>query len=211
MAAEQAAVGLRDSHSVQTLCMRCEAIDFVSIFAKRITRPRGHRLLSLGNITRSLDISSCPLCRFFARTSLGSNQNHNLYAVSSVRAFLVGYNPFQRKLPGLSDTVCLGLFPESDSPDKRQVPEFIAKSCPRDVARGPQVRVRTLESATIDFDILKGWYAFCRDYHTRLCNSSRPVQTPMLRVIDCALREVIGADDDCSYAALSYVWGSPTS
>jgi hypothetical protein len=151
------------------------------------------------------------LCRFFARTSLGSNQNHNLYAVSSVRAFLVGYNPFQRKLPGLSDTVCLGLFPESDSPDKRQVPEFIAKSCPRDVARGPQVRVRTLESATIDFDILKGWYAFCRDYHTRLCNPSRPVQTPMLRVIDCALREVIGADDDCSYAALSYVWGSPTS
>ncbi|KAH0422285.1 hypothetical protein CcaCcLH18_12905 [Colletotrichum camelliae] len=51
------------------------------------------------------------------------------------------------------------------------------------------------------------WLQTCDEHHPQcLKNQNHP--TPRIRLIDCAQRQIIRADKDSRYVALSYVWGS---
>jgi Heterokaryon incompatibility protein (HET) len=73
----------------------------------------------------------------------------------------------------------------------------------------------------IDFSILSGWISYCQSHHGGICDpldmtsanagQENLRQVVRIKVIDCETRAIITAPEDCSYVALSYVWGSPST
>ncbi|KAM0794925.1 heterokaryon incompatibility protein-domain-containing protein, partial [Usnea florida] len=55
------------------------------------------------------------------------------------------------------------------------------------------------------------WYGFCAQNHRKACAVNSKEYPEMLKVIDCRTRRIIEAPPNCSYAALSYVWGKQKS
>lgn len=77
----------------------------------------------------------------------------------------------------------------------------------------PMVNFRRLHPDSIDFGVLRAWIVHCQTHHSRVCKplgSEESQHPPGLMVIDCKARMIIKAPENCSYAALSYVWGTPT-
>ncbi|KAI1145067.1 heterokaryon incompatibility protein-domain-containing protein [Nemania diffusa] len=77
---------------------------------------------------------------------------------------------------------------------------------------------RLVKPDCIDFQTIKNWWANCRqhssqDYsqtQSRVFPPSLPAEVrAAFRVIDVKRKMVIPASPDCSYVALSYVWGKP--
>ncbi|KAI8714700.1 HET domain-containing protein [Fusarium sp. LHS14.1] len=73
----------------------------------------------------------------------------------------------------------------------------------------PAFSLRQLRSASIDFEILRGWLGYCNHHHSQTCDlfPNYPKKVPGLKVIDCKTGSIIDAPDGCEFAALSYVWG----
>lgn len=63
--------------------------------------------------------------------------------------------------------------------------------------------------AFIDAKIANGWLHYCQSNHSLLCGSVESHSVSGLRLIECATHAIREAESDMSYAALSYVWGSP--
>lgn len=66
---------------------------------------------------------------------------------------------------------------------------------------------------TIDIRLLRSWYSLCTSQHGSSC--SKPSWSPheekappSLRLIDIQKRCIVEAPENCSYFALSYVWGA---
>lgn len=70
--------------------------------------------------------------------------------------------------------------------------------------------LRSVQPDGFDVDFARSCIAYCLDNHGMSCEkgTSEANSTRFLKVIDCETRKVIPAPQDCSYAALSYVWGS---
>ena len=62
----------------------------------------------------------------------------------------------------------------------------------------------------VDFKRAKTWIDACKVSHPG-CTARSPKVLKSLRVIDCVIRSVVPAPQDCVYVALSYVWGMPTT
>lgn len=62
----------------------------------------------------------------------------------------------------------------------------------------------------VDLEMIKQTLNECRASHSRCRNKRRGV-VPGMRLIDCETRTVIPAPRRCTYAALSYVWGTSMS
>jgi hypothetical protein len=70
---------------------------------------------------------------------------------------------------------------------------------------------RRIVPNSIDYDILKGWVEFCHEHHSGMCGRSETRPVPGFKLIDCRTREVVNAEPEAEYVALSYVWGSDKS
>lgn len=73
----------------------------------------------------------------------------------------------------------------------------------------PMYRPRILNAKSIDIKIVRGWLRKCSQRCHNPGHSSHSVTH--LRVIDCASKQIVKAPDECSYVALSYVWGESQS
>jgi hypothetical protein len=71
------------------------------------------------------------------------------------------------------------------------------------------VRVRTIRPDQFDVGFARDCISFCEENHGSACNQSRndPGTSLFFRVIDCKTGRIITAPPNCSYAAVSYVWG----
>ncbi|KAH8723619.1 heterokaryon incompatibility protein-domain-containing protein [Phaeosphaeriaceae sp. PMI808] len=70
------------------------------------------------------------------------------------------------------------------------------------------IRPRLVNPKHVDFSMLKAWLQFCKDHHTYTCSPSSGYQVLGLKVIDCKTRQIVQAENDFRYVALSYVWGA---
>jgi hypothetical protein len=77
----------------------------------------------------------------------------------------------------------------------------------------PQLlRERLVTSPKLDTTLFKHWYHTCQTYHGSDCSQTAwlsPREPEKLRLIDVRISSVVHAPSDCTYAALSYVWGGP--
>ena len=80
----------------------------------------------------------------------------------------------------------------------------------------PLASIRQLRSDQINSSVLKSWITHCKTHHQDTCTTLKWFQENRvscenvdIRVIDCEQMQVIKASLDCSYTALSYVWGAP--
>lgn len=60
----------------------------------------------------------------------------------------------------------------------------------------------------IDFTVLRAWLNLCHLKHGSNCYTGGVKLSPHLKVINCETLTVVFASPGCSYAALSYVWGT---
>jgi hypothetical protein len=64
-----------------------------------------------------------------------------------------------------------------------------------------------------NINLLKKWIGLCKSLHGARCEKPdwlRHAQSPKkMRVIDVEMMCITEAQEDCTYACLSYVWGSP--
>ncbi|CAJ0554748.1 Ff.00g132610.m01.CDS01 [Fusarium sp. VM40] len=74
-------------------------------------------------------------------------------------------------------------------------------------------KVRLINPARVDFNVIKRWLALCEGQHGKLCNP--PMQSRSLpkgfTVINCVSRNLEPLPAEAKFAALSYVWGASTS
>jgi hypothetical protein len=77
---------------------------------------------------------------------------------------------------------------------------------------------RIVDQDNVDFPLVKTWITHCQTEHAESCSfrnitGSQPSpRNPGFKVIDCLTRQIITANMNvCSYIALSYVWGKPSS
>jgi hypothetical protein len=65
-----------------------------------------------------------------------------------------------------------------------------------------------MEPATdaVNFSLVEGWLTECNSLH-KACKPTPRALVKALRVIDCENRQVVEAPPECSFVALSYVWG----
>jgi len=70
-----------------------------------------------------------------------------------------------------------------------------------------QVQLRKWHTKNLDLTLVKSWIRNCEQSH-RSCEPSLQSSLHNLRVIDCPHLTVVQAPWNCSFVALSYVWGS---
>ena len=63
----------------------------------------------------------------------------------------------------------------------------------------------------IDYHLLRSWYDFCVRHHPKKCAVDTKERPDTLKVIDCQTKKIVEAPPNCSYIALSYVWGQGLS
>jgi hypothetical protein len=201
-----------NAETTSHLCERCSAINFNSLFRKRLTRAKGLQVLRLGKICDFAHPSSCRLCLYFAKlvleshdtSNFGENTEYHLYAFSAVRAFLIGFSPVQNTLNGLRGGICLAVLPEQVSGVPQELTQFIG------LVQTPDhdgLQIKALNPATVDMQSIRQWYSFCSEHHIYQCALEPTTRVPGLQVIDCIRRKIVKWRGE-KYSALSYVWGN---
>ncbi|OAG01971.1 HET-domain-containing protein, partial [Paraphaeosphaeria sporulosa] len=59
----------------------------------------------------------------------------------------------------------------------------------------------------VDFERAKGWLRICTELHGDNCSGHKGYVIQNFRLIDCSTGDVVAANKDEPYVALSYVWG----
>jgi hypothetical protein len=70
-----------------------------------------------------------------------------------------------------------------------------------------QYAPRIMNPYSINFSVLQGWIHECANSHSEECSPNDLDQLVGFSVLDVRSRRVIKAPVNCSYVALSYVWG----
>jgi hypothetical protein len=210
------------------LCVRCTAIAFDELFSTKVKNRMGKFIIELAASRSELEASVCSLCQLFASVAptkaeplfpwMGKRTAPlNLRAFSARRVFLGrDANKFVR-----DDVTLLGVVQIDDKDalsddddayikmDKwlSETGYLFPDPTEPDISR---FGLRSIRPTSFDVEFAKNCIAYCREKHGTTCNESVAGvnATLCLRVIDCKTRRVIIAPPDCSYAALSYVWGA---
>ena len=72
-------------------------------------------------------------------------------------------------------------------------------------------RTRRVLPDRIDYHLLRSWYDLCVQHHPKKCAVDTKERPDTLKVIDCRTKKIVEAPPNCSYIALSYVWGQRQS
>lgn len=207
----------------QELCQRCRRHNVVHLVPNR--HKSLTKVVELGLASEVLRIPTCSLCQvinhaFQQRRTRTHNRTYYLYPfyTSQAHAYKWVYSP---RLRNITETVSFIIIDDQELDALRRnelwpLRDSVLNTCwisPLPIVSSPPEAgfyARRL-SSSVDFDIVKEWFNFCKVHHHRTC---RPVQTPPRRVshpiklIDCETRRVTTESLGQSYLALSYVWGS---
>ena len=74
-----------------------------------------------------------------------------------------------------------------------------------------QVAMRGYKPTDADLGVIESWLSECNTLHIEGCRTQNRQYVNNLKVIDCAKRAIVPAPPDCSFVALSYVWGPPSA
>ncbi|KAF2713989.1 HET-domain-containing protein [Pleomassaria siparia CBS 279.74] len=171
--------------------------------------------------------SECPLCTFFRsmRVQADQHKSYKLLAFCSSESSVfcrpklvdckiwdeISHSVFMAVVPDLSSIPSLG---HEENWLERDIPAVgsIYRLRPGEShVANTLLNVRELQEKT-EFDILRGWLAFCNSHHDIICKRSTQYGTVErgFRVINCHKDQpVVEAKPwGTTYAALSYVWGS---
>ncbi|KAM0437847.1 hypothetical protein ACHAPT_002212 [Fusarium lateritium] len=198
------------------LCAQCESIDLEALL-------NGDKI---GDVWLKIrNPSPCPLCQFFF-TLWASNKSLRPHPHHEVELGLGAYAPggpfwYLHDNAVMSDALysnqvlCLGT--AEDAPSKNDGKSYeltFAISpiphAPIDYRKGGFSILRQ-EPNRINFEAIKDWLTYCTAHHAATCKilPGYQHQPSCLKVIECETGAIIKAPEDCEFAALSYVWGSP--
>ena len=209
------------------LCDNCQQIDFEEAFQIPDIGRKRHGVLvaELGIKTSEWGQAACPTCRLFAAVrippdeiSVTDTSEYHLRACSflkatgCVRTFLQLSEPFKS-----ADSPCLlvlrGNGRSQDSWFGEQSLEFcrtvgvISSVVSSTTESSKKFRTRRVLPDRINYQLLRSWYDLCIRNHPKKCAVDITERPNTLKVIDCETKQIVEAPPDCSYIALSYVWG----
>jgi hypothetical protein len=209
------------------LCTRCQSIDLLEIFQRKVKIDRGSFVKDLGSSVEELKASHCVLCQLFGSISPsdldedGSKRSEtcHLRAFSANRVY-AGLDT--RKMFDISDTTLLGVVRTSisEANSGRRNAYGRVGSCMEEagyLCSGQQNRlpsilsVRLIDPESLDIKFVSDCITYCIANHRETCNAAATSPTESLQVIDCQTRTVVNTPLDCQYVALSYVWGHSLS
>ncbi|KAG9203836.1 hypothetical protein G6514_001997 [Epicoccum nigrum] len=88
------------------------------------------------------------------------------------------------------------------------IPSFFATSLEVEDFR---LAMRGYKPTDADLGLVKSWLSECNTMHIEKCRPQNRQYVRNLKVIDCSERVIVPAPPDCSFVALSYVWGPPSA
>lgn len=163
------------------------------------------------------------MCRLFAAicvpsdgTAVAGTSEYHLRAYSFLGAttFLESWSS-QHEAIGRADAPCLVALPGKRlsrslryGPFRRgQSSRVICPVVSPATESPPRLGARRLLLDGIDYDLLQSWYQFCAQHRSKTCAADSKDYPEMFEVIDCQTQKIVAATPNCSYVALSYVWG----
>jgi hypothetical protein len=177
---------------VHDVCSRCSTIpaDVLTLTEKQI-------MFTIEETVEHWDTSTCRLCRLL-RESLPpgypSAQRPSLYAETYVNERGV-------------HRCCWEFFPPCDSDAGRFLyPRNIFATHTHTNTTNAHGQIRASYSGHVNFSLIRSWLHRCDTAH-HSCEPASQASLVNLRVIDCESRAIIQARPDCSFVALSHVWG----
>lgn len=190
------------------LCHRCSSIDVDSLFVDLGNVALGQRVMDLGKLTPETQFSSCPLCRLFYESKIeyyGSVENDNYFL------YLV---PWPRPRISLSRGCVLAVVSEriKYEPGKLwselehrfgQSQGFIATStASKPAPHVRSLRARSIDSKSVDFDLIRSWIRVCRREHKNECLEVTSSTSGLkdLKLIDCEQRRIVAASPSNKYS-----------
>ena len=83
-----------------------------------------------------------------------------------------------------------------------------ASAVPKDIA-SDSFSVRKLRASNLDYSVFRSWIDYCKNHHRSDCKESATGTVPSMRLINCLSvpPRLEHARKQCTYCALSYVWG----
>jgi hypothetical protein len=207
--------------SIYELCDDCKQLDFEEEFERYIIAQHGVFICELPHISAN---STCKLCRFFAAVANYSNQRSEQNIENKdfhLQAFPISrlLRPQGRQIWSVfpNDTVLAVMPGRSDSSshdatasaprEKYDDTVFILPTKHSTYSMNERYTGRQLSPSRIDFDLVCDWIHKCHTDHGRKCHNHKDVSISGFRLIDCFDRSIDLAPGNCSYIALSYVWG----
>jgi hypothetical protein len=209
--------GIKLAHSNGVLCERCEELDIDKIFAPMGRHShKGNDVAALSYISEKSVTAPCSLCRLFAaiRVTDTAQLDYPDYRLQRMSFLEASPDVDRYALPRniqVRDCICLAVVPRSTQIQRRlrfdcEETGLICLIRP-EAEKAALFNARVLQPDIVDFQLLKGWIAFCQQFHPTKCKINKNNYLSPLKVIDCRMRSVIEAPPNCMYAALSYVWG----
>ena len=216
---------------VEEICSNCQQIDFEGAFQIDLKwQTHGVVVAELGRKGIEWSKSACSMCRLFAAVRvqpagrpLSDISEYHLRALPFFKAtesvFSGASLPEQIRK---ADSACFmvvsgkGRNRKVRLREQQSLTDLIRHSQPYGVISPivssatetpPRVGTRRLLPNRIDYHLLRNWYGFCAQNHRETCAIKNKEYPEMLKVIDCRTRRIVGAPPNCSYVALSYVWG----
>lgn len=217
--------------SDEELCDDCLQIDFEGAFQIPDIGRKRHGVLvaELGRKTNGWDQAACPTCRLFAAVrilpdgiSVTDTSEYHLRACSFLKATDFVRNSRQLSEPFKSaDSPCLLVLRGNGRSQDSWLGEqslklsrtvSVISSVVSSTTESPkQFRSRRLLPDRINYTLLRNWYDLCVQHHPKKCVVDITGRPHTLKVIDCQTKQIVEAPPDCSYIALSYVWGQGQS
>ena len=181
-----------DTHT----CECCSPINFANL--ERTAPGCSEKLITINDLSKPLTDRNCPTCQILQTTI----DVHRL-RYASARVYWKRALPSQDFMGRLSFWYCTGNASSSLSSLSPESPHLDVHD-DMAIPRSPKT---SQPSKRVDFERAKTWIDACKESHSG-CTARSPEVLKSLRLIDCILRSVISAPEDCVYVALSYVWGT---
>jgi hypothetical protein len=151
--------------------------------------------------------STCPLCLYFASIL---HEQHSPAVVTRTTEFLFGYCHGPYTLNHMPDVLSATRLYISYYPN----PSFIHRLL-MPLPGTDTLRLRALKKHTVDYDMIKGWVAYCQSHHEHTClhpiSEASNIGVSIINLIDCLTYKVGPAPLHTKYIALSYVWGTASA
>ncbi|RYN38073.1 hypothetical protein AA0112_g4137 [Alternaria arborescens] len=196
------------------LCQRCACINWANLLSNQDLHDRDVWnelfLFCVPETSQEPSASSCPLCRLMSPDRMfGKDPDRTLFVYNACR--LVRYPRGPDKHGWEQYAPCLELRDSYAPQEGSRCAD--RKYILQDACTGTQCYLlRKLDSAFIDYEILRQWLRYCKRQHTG-CNHIYDSFISGLKVIDCTTGNVINAPQNTAFhcVALSYVWGGTKS
>jgi hypothetical protein len=212
-----------ETEETSRVCEECQQIDFSKVFeldmaSLHMAKGKGILIAQLGERIREPPSNDCSLCILFFDVRMSTVQ-HSVASKFELRAYSYLQSTPQLKFRGKARAIDFPQLIVVPADRLLKLPEllrhvekvgslFVKNS--RDVSES--VICPRLIERHVDFSIVKEWVSYCLCNHGALCTSAAKPASGM-KVIDCegASPAIVLAPQSCSYAALSYVWGQPST